>query len=261
MNILDRILADKKIEVSLKKKGMPESNLRTLPLFTRTTSSLAKQLQNSSSGIIAEHKRRSPSKSVINQDVKLWEVAKAYQAAGVSGISVLTDTQYFGGALQDLLMARSVVDIPILRKDFILDPYQLVEAKAHGADVILLIAAALEPSAIRELAAAAKELQLEVLLEVHNLQELESSWVPGIQMLGVNNRNLKTFEVNLDTSREIASHIPTDVVAISESGIYHAADIQDLRGYGYKGFLVGEQFMKEKEPGMAATSLIQQLSS
>lgn len=259
MNILQRIIADKKQEVALKKKVVPESALRDQLLFSRTTQSLSSRLAASGSGIIAEHKRRSPSKSVINQDSKLWDVVQGYEKAGACGISVLTDTPYFGGALQDLQMARSTVAIPLLRKDFMVDPYQVTEAKAFGADVILLIAAALEPSQIAELSTAAAELNLEVLLEVHSLEELERSWVPGIQMLGVNNRDLKTFEVSLDTSRQIASAIPQGVVSISESGIYSADDITDLRNYGYRGFLVGEQFMRNTDPGKAAAELIKTL--
>lgn len=259
MNILQRIIADKKLEVALKKKVVPESVLRDQPLFSRATKSLSSRLAASTSGIIAEHKRRSPSKSVINQDAKLWEVVQGYENAGACGISVLTDTPYFGGALQDLQMARSMVNLPLLRKDFTVDPYQVTEAKASGADVILLIAAALEPSQIADLTGAAAELNLEVLLEVHNLEELERSWVPGIQMLGVNNRDLKTFEVSLDTSRQIADSIPQGVVSISESGIYSAEDINDLRKYGYRGFLVGEQFMRNTDPGKAAAELIKSL--
>lgn len=261
MNILERIIADKKREVALKKKVVPESVLREQLLFSRTSCSLAEKLQVSNTGIIAEHKRRSPSKSVINQDAKLWDVVSGYEKAGVCGISVLTDTPYFGGALQDLQMARAVVEVPLLRKDFTIDPYQITEAKAFGADVILLIAAALEPAQIAELSKAAAELDLEVLLEVHSLEELERSWVPGISMLGVNNRNLKTFEVSLDTSRKIADHIPEGVVSVSESGIYTAEAIKDLRNYGYRGFLVGENFMRTSDPGSSAEELIKALKS
>ena len=229
------------------------------PLFGRPTLSLTKRLQASPSGIIAEHKRRSPSKQNINSSLTVSEVAKGYEAAGVCGMSVLTDGKYFGGSLDDLILARSVTQFPLLRKEFIVDEYQLIEAKAHGADVILLIAAVLTRTAIQQLSTTAQQLGLEVLLEVHNLEELEKSLMPSLNLLGVNNRNLKTFEVSLDNSRNLAAQIPEEFVKISESGISDLDAIRDLKTYGYKGFLVGENFMKTADPGQAAAAFINAL--
>ncbi|NNF18332.1 MAG: indole-3-glycerol phosphate synthase TrpC [Flavobacteriaceae bacterium] len=261
MNILDKIIVDKKRELAFKKSLVPPVQLEQAMLFARPVFSMAAALRKSSSGIIAEHKRRSPSKSVINNDLKVWEVVKGYEHAGVCGISVLTDTPYFGGSLEDLLVARASVETPLLRKEFIVDEYQLLEAKAYGADVILLIAAVLSRTRIAELSRFAKELGLEVLLEVHNREELEKSLMPSLDMLGVNNRDLTNFEVSLETSKELAAHIPDDFVKVSESGISNTDAIRELRDYGYKGFLVGENFMKTTDPGAAASAFIKELTS
>ena len=173
MNILDKIIIDKRREVILKKSIIPVSQLEASVLFERQTVSLSQNLKKSTSGIIAEHKRRSPSKAEINYGFTVEEVVKGYQNAGACGISVLTDGKYFGGSLDDLLLARATVNIPLLRKEFIVDEYQILEAKAHGADLILLIAAVLTRDEIKSLSEFAKKLGLEVLLEVHNLEELE----------------------------------------------------------------------------------------
>lgn len=261
MTILDRIVADKKIEVAQRKQLFPTNYWEASPLFGRTTSSLAAALQASQSGIIAEHKRRSPSKQNINSSLSVSEVAQGYEEAGVCGMSVLTDGKYFGGSLDDLTLARAVTNFPLLRKEFIVDEYQLIEAKAHGADVILLIASVLTREEIKQLSEVAKGLGLDVLLEVHNLEELEKSIMPSLDMLGVNNRNLKTFEVSLDTSRILAEKIPNQFVKVSESGISEVSAIQDLKTYGYQGFLVGENFMKTDGPGQAAGDFIKQLEA
>ena len=259
MNILDKIIFDKRNEVALKKSIIPISQLENSALFGCRTISLSKILRNSNSGIIAEHKRRSPSKSEINYSFSVEEVVKGYQNAGVCGISVLTDGKYFGGSLDDLLLARASVSIPLLRKEFIIDEYQILEAKAHGADLILLIAAVLTPTEIKNLSEFAQSLGLEVLLEVHNLEELQKSIMPTLDMIGVNNRNLKTFEVSLDFSKELASEIPDEFVKVSESGISSIEAINELKTYGYKGFLIGENFMKTDNPGKAASDFIKQL--
>ena len=261
MNILDKIIADKKIEVALKKGLVPTKYLEKHPLFERHVNSMVAQIKQSNSGIIAEHKRRSPSKDVINNTLKVPAVVKGYEKAGVCGISVLTDGPYFGGALEDLLIARAAVETPLLRKEFIVDPYQIIEAKAHGADAILLIAAVLTRAEIQSLSNLAQSLGLEVLLEVHNLEELEKSIMPSLDLIGVNNRNLKTFEVSLDTSKTLATSIPSDFVKISESGISEISAIKDLKTYGYSGFLVGENFMKTNDPGAAALAFIKQIES
>ena len=261
MSILDRIVADKKIEVAHRKSLFPTSYWEASPLFDRPANSLAKRLRASASGIIAEHKRRSPSKQNINSSLSVTDVALGYEKAGVCGMSVLTDGKYFGGALEDLNLARAVTSFPLLRKEFIVDEYQLIEAKAHGADVILLIAAVLTRNEVEQLSKAAKQLELDVLLEVHNQAELEKSIMPSLDLLGVNNRNLKTFEVSLDTSRDLAAQIPADFVKVSESGISQVEAIQDLKQYGYQGFLVGENFMKTDDPGAAAQTFIQTLEA
>lgn len=259
MNILDKIIVDKKQEVILKKSIIPVSQLENAVLFGNRTISLSKMLRNSQTGIIAEHKRRSPSKPQINNSFTVEEVVKGYQNAGVCGISVLTDGKYFGGSLDDLLLARASVTIPLLRKEFIVDEYQILEAKAHGADLILLIAAVLTREEIKQLSEFAQSLGLEVLLEVHNLEELQKSIMPSLDMIGVNNRNLKTFEVSLDFSKELASGIPDEFVKVSESGISSIKAINELKPYGYKGFLIGENFMKTDNAGKAASEFIKQL--
>jgi len=259
MNILDKITADKRKEVNLKKSLIPIKQLEKLVLFERQTISLSEHLKNSASGIIAEHKRRSPSKATINQNLNVQDVAKGYENAGVCGMSVLTDGKYFGGSLDDLLIARASCNIPLLRKEFIIDEYQIIEAKAHGADVILLIAAILSQKEIKQYSELAKQLQLDVLLEVHNEEELHKSIMPSIDMLGVNNRNLKTFDVSLETSKTLSEIIPNDFVKVSESGISSVDAIKELKQFGYKGFLIGENFMKTDNPGESATQFIQNL--
>lgn len=259
MNILDKITADKRKEVDLKKSLIPIKQLEKLVLFERQTISLSERLKNSASGIIAEHKRRSPSKATINQNLNVQDVAKGYENAGVCGMSVLTDGKYFGGSLDDLLIARASCNIPLLRKEFIIDKYQIIEAKAHGADVILLIAAILSQKEIKQYSELAKQLQLDVLLEVHNEEELHKSIMPSIDMLGVNNRNLKTFDVSLETSKTLSQIIPNDFVKVSESGISSVDAIKELKQFGYKGFLIGENFMKTDNPGKSATQFIQNL--
>lgn len=261
MSILDKIIHSKTAEVSHRKIAMPIALLEQLPNYHRKTVSLAQKIRESNSGIIAEHKRRSPSRPIINTSLQLPEVISAYTNAGVSGISVLTDMHFFGGSMDDLLWARSVTQLPLLRKDFIIDEYQIHEAKAFGADVILLIAAALTPEKVNSLTSLAQSLGLEVLLEVHNREELLSNENSTVDLLGVNNRNLKTFEVSLDESIKLAELIPEHLVAISESGIETASEIELLKKYGYQGFLIGTHFMKNDRPGEKANSLIKSLGN
>lgn len=258
MTILDTITAYKKQEVAAKKAIFSIALLKESKYFTRSCFSMATNVANGS-GIIAEHKRRSPSKSVINETVLVPEVVQGYKNAGVSAISVLTDTKFFGGSLDDLLVARAHVNIPLLRKDFIVDPYQIYEAKAYGADAILLIASCLSKSELQEYSALAKELGLDVLLEIHNEAELQKSLHPTVDLLGVNNRNLKTFEVSLNTSKNLAAHIPDYFVKVSESGISNIEAIKELQPYGYKGFLIGEYFMKTENPGESSAQFIKKL--
>ena len=258
-NILDKIVADKYKEVALKKSVINMKQLESSNLFKRQTFSLKSTLRSSSTGIIAEHKRRSPSKGTINQHTNVGQVAKGYFNAGVCGMSVLTDIKYFGGSLEDLQLARASVSMPLLRKEFIIDEYQIVEAKAHGADAILLIAAVLSREEIKSFSELAQSLDLDVLLEVHNETELHKSIMPSLDMLGVNNRNLKTFEVQVDTSKSLAEQIPNDFVKVSESGISSIETIQDLKQHGYQGFLIGENFMKTENPGKSAMEFVKKL--
>ena len=260
MNILEKIVADKRKEVLAKQSILPVDFLKQSPLFKRPLNSLS-QIICSGSGIIAEFKRRSPSKSVINQNAVVADVVKAYEQAGVSGISVLGDTKYFGGALDDLIQARNSVAIPLLRKEFIIDEYQIYEAKAFGADAILLIATVLTEKEITEFSKLAKILNLEVLLEIHNKEELKKADLTDIAMVGVNNRNLKTFEVSLKTSKDLSKLIPEEKVKISESGISSVQAIKELKVFGYKGFLIGENFMKTDDPGRSAKEFLKQLKS
>ncbi len=261
MNILDKITLDKRKEVELKKSLIPVSQLEQSVLFEKQTISLANKLRHSNSGIIAEHKRRSPSKSVINNSLNVQDVAKGYESAGVCGMSVLTDGKYFGGSLDDLLTARASCNMPLLRKEFIIDEYQMLEAKAYGADVILLIAAILTRDEIKQFSTFAKSLNLDVLLEVHNEAELQKSIMPSLDMLGVNNRDLKTFEVSLETSKTLSQLIPNDFVKVSESGISNTNAIKTLKPYGYQGFLIGENFMKTDNPGVSASTFIKTLEA
>lgn len=260
MDILSKIVADKYKEVDLKKSLIPAKQLEASVLFGRETVSLANALRNSSTGIIAEHKRRSPSKDTINQKTNVGQVAIGYEKAGVCGMSVLTDIKYFGGSLEDLLLARASVKMPLLRKEFIINEYQILEAKSHGADVILLIAAILSKEEIKAFSKLAKSIGLDVLLEVHNEEELHKSIMPSLDMLGVNNRNLKTFEVSLETSKALSALIPDDFVKVSESGISSIEAIKDLKQYGYQGFLIGENFMKTENPGKSAAEFIKKLN-
>ena len=259
MNILDQIIASKKKEVALKKSVVSIAQLENSDLFNKKTNSLSKSIINSTSGIIAEHKRRSPSKAAINNSFAVGDVVKGYENSEASGISVLTDMQYFGGSLEDLLLATASVQIPLLRKEFIVDEYQLLEAKAFGADAILLIAAVLTKEEIKQLSEFAQSLALEVLLEVHNQEELDKSSMPSLDLIGVNNRNLKTFEVSLQNSIDLINHIPNDFVKISESGITTTNDIKLLRSHGFQGFLIGESFMKTDNPGKSLEQFINEL--
>jgi indole-3-glycerol phosphate synthase len=214
---------------------------------------------NSPFGIIAEHKRRSPSKATINNSFSVEEVVKGYENSGASGISILTDNHYFGGSLDDFILARATVKTPLLRKEFIIDDYQILEAKANGADAILLIAAVLSKEEIKQLSEFAQYLTLEVLLEVHNLEELEKSIMPSLDLIGVNNRNLKTFELSLQTSIDLIKHIPNDFVKISESGISQIKDVKLLKNHDFQGFLIGENFMKTNNPGESLLEFITEL--
>ena len=259
MTILEKIIETKKKELDIVKKTISIEELKKLSDFERKSISLVDRLKNSSHGIIAEHKRKSPSKSIINNSISINEIIIGYHNANVCGISVLTDKEYFGGSLNDLRNARKLTNIPILRKEFIIDEYQIIEAKANGADVILLIAACLEKDKIKSLSSLAKEIGLEVLIEVHDENELKKCLIDTIDIIGVNNRNLKTFEVDINTSIKLSNMIPENYLTISESGISNYDEIIKLRKNGFKGFLIGELFMKNNNPAKEVLNLIQNI--
>ncbi len=262
-DILQEIISQKRLEVERQKQLIPLSRLedQLTEAMKRPVHSIRSALADSPSGIIAEFKRKSPSKGWIFPGAKVEEVLPAYQEAGAAACSVLTDNQYFGGTLADLLTARKLVNIPLLRKEFIIDPYQLVEARIAGADAILLIAAVLTPEECHHLARKADELELEVLLEVHSEHELQHL-NPCIDMLGINNRNLGTFETSLQHSYQLAEKIlplKSKATLVSESGISHPTTVKELRQHGFRGFLIGETFMKGGTPGASLKSFLKEL--
>lgn len=259
MNILDKIVAHKRVEIAASKAKTSLSALEKSALFDKKTNSLKTAIRTGT-GIIAEFKRKSPSLGIINPNVQPEIVTRGYADAGASGLSVLTDTEFFGGSFDDFAAARKANPLtPMLRKDFMVDEYQLWEAKAIGADVVLLIAACLTPEEVKQLGQKAHELGLEVLLEVHDKAELEASLCPHIDMVGVNNRNLKTFVTSIETSVELVNLIPDEFVKISESGLKDVATIQSLRTVGYQGFLIGETFMKTTDPAQSLRALVTSL--
>lgn len=260
MNILDTIIEQKKIEVASRKQLISISDLEKGKFFSIETLSLKKfLLDDTKTGIIAEFKRKSPSKGVINNQASIVEVTSTYAKYGASGISILTDEMFFGGSLQDLL-AATINEVPLLRKDFMIDEYQLIEAKSFGAEVILLIAACLSPEKVKQMANTAKQIGLEVILEIHNEEELQHI-CDEVDLVGVNNRNLKTFEVDINTSLQLIKKIPKNKPAIAESGISSVDTIVTLRNAGFKGFLIGENFMKQANPSIAFTDFVNQLKA
>ncbi len=262
MNILDKIVKRKQEEVAIAKINKPLAGLEDSDYFNRVTYAFREFLLNpKKTGIIAEFKRSSPSKGLINGHAKVADVTRGYAAAGASALSVLTDLDFFGGSYVDLAVARENNSIPILRKDFIIDAYQVVESKAMGADIILLIAAILSPAQISEFAAQAKSLGLNVLLEVHSLEELQRSITLNIDAIGVNNRNLGDFTVNLQNSFDLVNEIPDGIMKISESAISDPNTITALKKAGFNGFLIGENFMKTDDPAAAMQRFVSELRS
>lgn len=261
MDILEKIIAHKTKEVAERKSLYPVKLLEQSIFFPSPVVSLKKYVQRKDkSGIIAEIKRKSPSKGIINSSVSVERTSIGYMQAGASALSVLTDKEFFGGSNEDLMIARKFNFCPILRKDFVIDEYQIIEAKSIGADAILLIAAVLDSPTINSLAKFAKSLGLEILLEVHNEEELKSNLGADVDLIGVNNRDLKSFEVSLDVSKRLAPLIPKDRVKVSESGIDSPQSITELKKYGYEGFLMGESFMKHGRPEQAARDFIKNLN-
>ena len=260
MNFLEEIIEYKKEEVKRKKPRVKTTELEKRELFSRTVLPLKDfLLDKSRTGIIAEFKRRSPSKGIINPDVDVLEVTRGYTEHGASCLSVLTDEHFFGGSDEDLIKAR-INEIPILRKDFVIDEYQLIEAKSIGADVILLIAACLTVAEVKRLANFAKNLGLEVLLELHAEEELEHI-CDDTNIIGINNRNLKTFDVDIERSLRMAEKISLPKFKVAESGISSVNDILLFKKHGFQGFLIGENFMKVTSPTIAFAEFVKQLKA
>jgi indole-3-glycerol phosphate synthase len=260
MNILDEIVAFKKKEVAARKERYPMKSLEKSASFERRAFSLCEFISMpEKSGIIAEIKRKSPSKGIINAGVSVERTSVGYVKAGASALSILTDSNFFGGSSDDLITARKLNACPILRKDFTVDEYQIIEAKSIGADAILLIAAALPPNVLRSYASLAHSLGLEVLVEVHNDTELKENIDSGADLMGVNNRNLKTFELDVAISKTLASLIPMQMIKVSESGIESVDTVMELRQHGFTGFLMGQNFMQHEKPEVACREFIDAL--
>ena len=250
MTILDKIIARKKEEIAKAKSKISIEELKNSEFFGRPTFSLKETLKTKS-GIVAEFKRKSPSKGIINDKVSPLEVVSAYEKLGASGISILTDLDFFGGNFQDILEVRNSINIPILRKDFIIEPYQIYESVILGADAILLIAAILDTATLNYFIKLATKLGLSCLVEVHELSELKKALKAGAQLIGVNNRDLKTFKVDLNTSLELAKKIPSHITMVSESGINKREQIISLQQAGFRAALIGETLMCS--PNLAKT--------
>ena len=258
-NILQEIIDKRKETIKMLKSIVPMQAWEMMPHFSRECLSLKKSLFDESlTGIIAEFKRASPSKGDINIKADLFDVVFSYEQYGASAVSILTEPVYFKGNNDDIMNIADTMAIPVLRKDFIFEKYQVTESKAIGADVILLIAACLSPAEVKKLAAYAKNTGLEVLLEIHNQDELKHI-CDEVDLVGVNNRNLETFEVDINTSLQLIDKIPANKPAIAESGINSIDTLVTLRQAGFKGFLIGETFMKEDEPGKAFEKFVKTL--
>jgi indole-3-glycerol phosphate synthase len=260
MTILDEIVAYKRKEVAKRAATHPIKLLEQSLYYNSDCVSLKKYiLREDKSGIIAEFKRKSPSKGIINAYADVEKVTIGYMQAGASALSVLTDNNFFGGTNNDLTIARKYNFCPILRKDFTVSEYQIIEAKSIGADAILLIASVLTKDEIKQFTTLAHQLGLEVLLEVHTQEELDK-YIPEISLVGINNRNLNTFEVDFENSIRLANQLPKDTVKTAESGINNPSNIITLRKHGFDGFLIGENFMKTAEPEIAAKKFIYNIS-
>jgi indole-3-glycerol phosphate synthase len=260
MNILEKIVLEKRKQVEEDRQQVPVKVLEQSVYFDRECASLKEYItRKDKSGIIAEIKKKSPALGAINPEIKVEDLAKGYEMAGVSAISVLTDTKFFGGSNADLIAARENTTCPILRKDFVIDEYQVIEAKSIGADIILLIAAILTNEEIAKFTVLAHKLGMEVILEVHAEQELEKVYT-NVDVIGVNNRNLETMQIDIATSKTIAKLIPEGFIKISESGIENPEIVLELKQYGYDGFLIGSHFMKHADPGKACAEFIQQIN-
>ncbi|MGB6649517.1 MAG: indole-3-glycerol phosphate synthase TrpC [Bacteroidota bacterium] len=259
MSLLDSIVEHKRQEVEEKKREVDLGSFRDSPAYAARTLSLVSALRSRRPAIIAEIKKASPSKHVIREEFQPESIAKQYAGGGAAAISVLTDHSYFRGNLEYIKQVKKVVDLPILRKDFILDPYQIHESKAAGADAVLLIAAILTPDLLIELKELATELGMESLVEVHTEDELSSLSQYSFDIIGINNRDLATFETDLDVSIRLVKHVPDGAVVVSESGISRPEDLQKLMNHGIHAMLIGEYFMRSADPGMALSQLLSEV--
>jgi len=261
MKILDKIVEDKKIEINKLLSNSSISKLENSHLFSRKCISLKESIKNNNSGIICEFKRRSPSNQNINYISSLSDVVSGYEEAGAAGLSILTNKKYFDGDTQDIIDIREISNLPILRKEFIISEYQVIEAKSIGSDAILLIASILSEEEIIGYSSLAKSIGLEVLLEIHSEDELYKISGDDIDIVGVNNRNLDTLEIDLNNSIELYGKIPSKFVKISESGISKVESILKLKEVGYNGFLIGEKFMKTNNPMESAYDFIKKIEN
>ena len=261
MKILDKIVEDKKIEINKLLSNSSISKLENSHLFSRKCISLKESIKNNNSGIICEFKRRSPSNQNINYISSLSDVVSGYEKAGAAGLSILTNKKYFDGDTQDIIDIRDISNLPILRKEFIISEYQVIEAKSIGSDAILLIASILSEEEIIGYSSLAKSIGLEVLLEIHSEDELYKISGDDIDIVGVNNRNLDTLEIDLNNSVELYGKIPSKFVKISESGISEVESILKLKEVGYHGFLIGEKFMKTNNPMESAYDFIKKIEN
>jgi len=259
MNILDKIVEKKIVEVNQLKNSESYTSLEKSDYFGIPTKSLSKNILQNQISIIAEHKRKSPSKSDINHLTSTKDIVHGYEYGGAVGISFLTEKNFFDGSVEDFKEARKITKLPLLRKDFIIDEYQIIESKSIGADAILLIAACLNDTDILKLSNLAKSIGLEVLIEIHEIEELKKSSIETVDIIGINNRDLKTFDVNIDISKKLSSKIPDNYLKVSESGIKSIKDIKILKSYGFKGFLIGENFMKSNSPGIELKNFVKNI--
>ncbi len=255
LTVLDQIVVRKRAELVADRAVVKQADLERKPVAARRAFRSA--LRTKRPAVIAEIKKASPSAGLIAKQFDPAAIARGYEAAGAAALSVLTDRQFFQGSLDDMVMARTATSLPVLRKDFTLDRYHLLQASTSGADCVLLIVAVLEDAELRELLAAAKELRLDALVEVHDGAELERALAAGADLVGVNNRNLRTMEVSLQTSLDLAGRFPDGIVRISESGIRSADDLTQLMDAGYHGFLVGESLMRQPDRGRALSKLLE----
>ena len=261
MDILSKIISKKIDELNQLKRSISISDLENSEFFERNNKSIVNGLIENEISIIAEHKRKSPSRSEINSQTPTEKIINGYQEAGAAALSILTEKNFFNGSINDILNARKITELPILRKDFIIDEFQVIESKSIGADGILLIAACLDKKQIIKLSELGKSLGLEVLIEIHDLSELDDCCIDSVDIIGVNNRNLKTFNVDIETSVSLSSKIPSNYAKISESGISNSNDIITLKNFGFDGFLIGENFMKSVDPGRALANFLNEIKN